>query len=129
MEKQGEATSTTERIKFMQSELQNYKYVIAADNMDMKIIHVSLFISRSQYESLKQELVSQEVELKSQISVLEKKAHESWVSARQAERKLEDMKQEAAQLRNRLTLRERNITGDDKGPNRKKTNIVSYPFK
>lgn len=47
--------------------------------------------------------------MKSQISMLEKKVHENWVTARQTERKLEDAKQEAAQLRNRLTLRERAI--------------------
>ncbi|XP_008197649.1 transport and Golgi organization protein 1 isoform X2 [Tribolium castaneum] len=85
-EKEGEASSTSERIKFMQEQLQNYK---------------------AQTESLKQEIMSQEIELKSQISVLEKKAHENWVSARQAERKLEEAKQEAAQLRHRLTLQER----------------------
>ncbi|XP_022900092.2 transport and Golgi organization protein 1 [Onthophagus taurus] len=95
-EKQGEATSSTERIRYIKEELQNYK---------------------SQNELLKQEIVSQEVELKSQISVLEKKAHESWLSARQAERRLEDAKQEAAQLRNRLTLKERSFT-EDKGQHR-----------
>ncbi|CAG9760629.1 unnamed protein product [Ceutorhynchus assimilis] len=86
--KEGEATSTTERIKYMQEELQNYK---------------------SQNESLKQEIINQEVELKSQISVLEKKSHENWVTNRQIERKLEEAKQEAALLRNRLTMRERAI--------------------
>lgn len=65
---------------------------------------------------MKQEIVSQEVQLKSQISVLEKKAHENWVLARQAERKLDDAKQEAAQLRNRLTMRERTLL-EDKGQN------------
>lgn len=30
VEKQGEATSTVERIKYMQEELQNYKYVLRA---------------------------------------------------------------------------------------------------
>lgn len=89
--KKGEATSTSERIKYLQSEVQNYK---------------------SQNETLKQEIVSQEVELKGQISVLEKKVHENWVSARQAERRLEELKQEAAQLRNRLTLRERALQED-----------------
>ncbi|KAF2885322.1 hypothetical protein ILUMI_20854 [Ignelater luminosus] len=96
IEKQGEATSTIERIKYMQEELQNYK---------------------AQNESLKQEIVAQEVQMKSQISVLEKKAHENWVAARQAERKLEDAKHEAAQLRNRITLRERNLN-DEKTQNR-----------
>lgn len=55
--------------------------------------------------------------MKSQISVLEKKAHESWLAARQAERRLEDAKQEAAQLRNRLTLKERSFI-EEKSQNR-----------
>ncbi|XP_050304420.1 transport and Golgi organization protein 1 isoform X6 [Anthonomus grandis grandis] len=84
--KEGEATSTTERLRYMQEELQNYK---------------------AQNESLKQEIMNQEVELKSQISMLEKKSHENWVANRQTERKLEEARQEAAQLRNRLTMRER----------------------
>ncbi|XP_066156022.1 transport and Golgi organization protein 1-like [Euwallacea fornicatus] len=86
--KEGEATSTTERIRYMQEELQNYK---------------------SQNENLKQEIINQEVELKSQISMLEKKNQENWVIQRQAERKLEEARHEAAILRNRLTLRERTL--------------------
>lgn len=61
---------------------------------------------------LKQEILSQEISLKSQISELEKKAHENWVNARQSERKLEDARHESAQLRNRLTFRQRNINED-----------------
>lgn len=67
---------------------------------------------------MKQEILSQEIALKSQISLLEKKGHENWVSARQSERKLEDARQEAAQLRNRLTFRQRNIN-DELIPNGK----------
>ncbi|KAG5867824.1 hypothetical protein JTB14_028229 [Gonioctena quinquepunctata] len=80
--KEGEATSTSERIRLMQEEIENLK-----------------------------------IDLKSQISILEKKVHENWVTARQSERKLEDARQEAAQLRNRLTLRERAIT-DERMQNR-----------
>ncbi|KAJ8918870.1 hypothetical protein NQ315_011162 [Exocentrus adspersus] len=86
--KEGEAASTTERIRYMQEEIDNYK---------------------AQNETLKQEIISQEIDLKSQISMLEKKVHENWVTTRQMERRLEDARQEAAQLRNRLTLRERAI--------------------
>lgn len=41
--------------------------------------------------------------------MLEKKNQENWVTNRQTERKLEEARQEAALLRNRLTLRERAI--------------------
>ncbi|XP_048518772.1 transport and Golgi organization protein 1 isoform X2 [Dendroctonus ponderosae] len=84
--KEGEATTTSQLSRHLQEELQNYK---------------------AQNDSLKQEIVSQEVALKSQISLLEKQAHERWVASRQAERKLEEARQEAALLRNRLTLTER----------------------
>ncbi|CAG9863590.1 unnamed protein product [Phyllotreta striolata] len=94
-DKEGEAASTTERIKLLTEEIENYK---------------------SQNESLKQEIVSQEIDLKSQISMLEKKVHENWVASRQLERKFEDSRQEAAQLRNRLT-RERAFI-EDRSQNR-----------
>lgn len=87
-----------------------------------RVLNSFLNFNRAQNESLKQEIVAQEVQMKSQISVLEKKAHENWVAARQAERKLDDAKHEAAQLRNRLTLRERNLN-DEKMLNRKLINI------
>lgn len=85
-----------------------------------------IIFRRAQNESLKQEIVAQEVELKSQITILEKKAHENWVAARQAERRMEDAKQEAAQLRNRLTLRERTVN-EEKGQNSKCT-LSSFTY-
>ncbi|XP_069704271.1 transport and Golgi organization protein 1-like isoform X2 [Periplaneta americana] len=93
LQKEGDATSTYERIKSLQEEIENYK---------------------SQNEMLKKEILDQERGLKCQIATLEKKAHENWVAARQAERKLEESKQEAGQLRNRLTIVEKNVTNVSK---------------
>lgn len=70
---------------------------------------------RSQIETLKKEIIDQERGLKNQIAGLEQKAHENWVAARQAERKLEESKQETALLRNRLTLIEKNSSSDVEG--------------
>ena len=89
---------------------------------------------RQQIEILKREIVDQEREYKSQIGALETKAHEHWVRispfpisiqftpqlyfnsikklqvvARQNERRLEELKAESGQLRNRLTLVEKNM--------------------
>ncbi|XP_063242317.1 transport and Golgi organization protein 1 [Bacillus rossius redtenbacheri] len=89
IQKDGDVTTTSERIRLLQEEVENYK---------------------SQVDTMKKEILDQERGLKSQISVLEKKAHENWVAARQAERRLEETKQEAGQLRNRLTIVEKNIT-------------------
>nr|XP_012149900.1 PREDICTED: transport and Golgi organization protein 1 isoform X1 [Megachile rotundata] len=92
LQQQGEVVSTVERIQTMQNEIQNYK---------------------QQIEMLKREILDQEREYKNQISVLETKAHEQWVLARQVERRLEESKVEAGQLRNRLTLIEKNINDAD----------------
>ncbi|XP_043512712.1 transport and Golgi organization protein 1 isoform X3 [Frieseomelitta varia] len=92
LQQQGEVVSTVERIQTMQNEIQNYK---------------------QQVEMLKREILDQEREYKNQISVLETKAHEQWVIARQVERRLEESKVEAGQLRNRLTLIEKNINDVD----------------
>ncbi|KOX80081.1 Transport and Golgi organization protein 1 [Melipona quadrifasciata] len=92
LQQQGEVVSTVERIQTMQNETQNYK---------------------QQVEMLKREILDQEREYKNQISLLETKAHEQWVIARQVERRLEESKVEAGQLRNRLTLIEKNINDVD----------------
>lgn len=55
-----------------------------------------------QVETLKKEIEEQERSYKSRLAVQEKRAHDSWVASRQLERRLEEAKQEAAQLRNRL---------------------------
>ncbi|XP_015185830.1 PREDICTED: transport and Golgi organization protein 1 isoform X2 [Polistes dominula] len=106
LQKQGEVTSTVERIQTMQNEIQGYK---------------------QQIEMLKREIVDQEREYKSQITILETKAHEQWVTARQNERRLEESKAEAGQLRNRLTLIEKNLSdadGDTKLHRRKRFSKV-----
>lgn len=58
--------------------------------------------------------------------MLEKKSHDNWMHARQAERRLDESKQEASQLRNRLTIVEKNLNNsamnqmaEDKIQNRK----------
>ncbi|XP_065332144.1 transport and Golgi organization protein 1 isoform X1 [Cloeon dipterum] len=66
-----------------------------------------IIIIGAQNETLKQEIIDQEKGLKGQIVTLEKKAHENWIAARQAERKLDESKQESSTLRNRLTMLEK----------------------
>ncbi|XP_063981912.1 transport and Golgi organization protein 1 isoform X2 [Diachasmimorpha longicaudata] len=89
LQQQGEVSTTVERLQTMHNEILSYK---------------------QQIESLKREILDQEKEYKAQITNLEAKAHEQWVLARQNERRLEESKSEAAQLRNRLTIIEKNLT-------------------
>ncbi|XP_015121893.1 transport and Golgi organization protein 1 isoform X2 [Diachasma alloeum] len=89
LQQQGEVSTTVERLQTMHNEILSYK---------------------QQNESLKKEILDQEREYKAQITSLEAKAHEQWVLARQNERRLEESKSEAAQLRNRLTIIEKNLT-------------------
>uniref|UniRef100_A0A0P6DBE0 Transport and Golgi organization protein n=1 Tax=Daphnia magna TaxID=35525 RepID=A0A0P6DBE0_9CRUS len=63
----------------------------------------SLTLYKSQVETLTKEIEEQERSYKSRLATQEKRAHENWVAARQLERRLEESKQESAQLRHRLT--------------------------
>jgi len=56
-----------------------------------------------QVETLTKEIEEQDRSYKSRLAAQEKRAHENWVTARQLERRLEEMKQEGTQLRQRLT--------------------------
>ncbi|XP_076314290.1 uncharacterized protein LOC143226776 isoform X2 [Tachypleus tridentatus] len=62
---------------------------------------------KAQLATMKQEMDETQRNSKNQIAAEEKKAHDNWLAARAAERKLEEAKQEAASLRQRLTLLER----------------------
>ncbi|PNF44126.1 hypothetical protein B7P43_G03185, partial [Cryptotermes secundus] len=91
--KDRDATSTYERINSFQREIENY---------------------RSQNETLKKEILDQERGLKYQIATLEIQAHENWVAARQAERKLEASELEASLLRNRLNIDDKIVINSSK---------------
>ncbi|XP_063704120.1 transport and Golgi organization protein 1-like isoform X2 [Culicoides brevitarsis] len=82
MQQQGETSTTVERVKSMQEEIQQLK---------------------SQNDSLKAEILAQDTANKAQIVALENKAHEAWLNARQSERKVEELRQESTILRRRLT--------------------------
>ncbi|XP_064489571.1 transport and Golgi organization protein 1-like [Ornithodoros turicata] len=62
---------------------------------------------KSQLSSLKQEMEISERNYKNQITDQEKRAHENWLAARAAERKLEEANKELASMRQRLTLLQR----------------------
>lgn len=61
------------------------------------------FLHRSQNDSLKAEILAQDTAYKVQTVALENKAHEAWLTARQSERKVEELRQESTILRRRLT--------------------------
>lgn len=82
MKQQGESTSTVERIKSLQQEIQTLK---------------------SQNDELRAEIEAQSAAHKAQLNATESRAHESWLSARQAERRFEEARAEAGALRRKLT--------------------------
>lgn len=53
-------------------------------------------------DTLKKEIDEQDRSYKTRLASQEKRAHENWVQCRQLERRLEESKQEAGQLRQRL---------------------------
>jgi len=60
--------------------------------------------TQGQLKIIKGELEDQERSLKASVAGQEKKAHENWVAARQAERKLTELQGEMSLLRNKLTM-------------------------
>ncbi|KAK0091464.1 hypothetical protein PV326_003202 [Microctonus aethiopoides] len=92
LHQQGEVATTAERLQTINNEILSYK---------------------QQIEILKREILDQEREYKNQITNLESKSHEQWVLSRQTERRLEEAKAEAGQLRNRLTLMEKNYSDNE----------------
>lgn len=82
MKQQGETTSTVERIRGLQTDIQDL---------------------RSQNDSLKAEIEAQQAAHKAQIAAAENRAHESWLAARQTQRRFEESMAEAGALRRKLT--------------------------
>merc|ERR1712130_813037 len=60
--------------------------------------------TQEQLKIIKSELEDQERSLKASVAGQEKKAHENWVAARQAERKLTELQGEMSLMRNKLTI-------------------------
>jgi len=84
-----------------------------ADTTAKKLIFVTeeLEATKSSMKKLKCELEEQEKSLKAAVALQEKKAHENWVAARQAERKLTDVQTEMSSMRNMLTVAESRASG------------------
>ncbi|XP_033636017.1 transport and Golgi organization protein 1 homolog isoform X3 [Asterias rubens] len=75
------------------------------ENADEKAATAEVEVTnyRTQIKDLKEELVKAERNYRNQVAAHEKKAHDSWMSVRNAERELQEAKREAANLRHRLT--------------------------
>ncbi|XP_055386288.1 transport and Golgi organization protein 1 isoform X2 [Condylostylus longicornis] len=82
LKQQGETTSTVEKIRALQDEIQSLK---------------------SQNDSLHAEIEAQAVAHKTQLATLENRAHETWLQSRQSERKYEEARSESTMLRRKLT--------------------------
>lgn len=79
---------------------------------------------------MKAEILAQDTAYKAQTVALENKAHEAWLTARQSERKVEELRQEATILRRRLTsIAELQPTSANNSMNSSKTCtfLTKYP--
>merc|ERR1712012_676928 len=72
----------------------------------LQIVNDELMTTREQLQTLKRDLEDQERSLKASVGDQEKKAHECWVAARQAERKVPELQSETSVLKSRLTIAE-----------------------
>jgi len=79
-----------------------------AESSARQLVSVSseLDTTKEQVRIIRTELEDQERSLKAAVATQEKKAHENWVAARQAERKLTEFQGELSILRNKLTVYE-----------------------
>merc|ERR1711915_1090238 len=77
-----------------------------AESTARQLISVTteLEATQEQLKLVKSELEDQERSLKASVASQEKKAHENWVAARQAERKLTELQGEMSLMRNKLTI-------------------------
>jgi len=77
-----------------------------AESTARQLISVTteLEATQEQLKIVKSELEDQERSLKASVASQEKKAHENWVAARQAERKLTELQGEMSLMRNKLTI-------------------------
>ncbi|TMW50016.1 hypothetical protein DOY81_004933 [Sarcophaga bullata] len=82
LKQQGETTTTVDRLTAMQEEIQSLK---------------------SQNDSLRAEIEAQVAAHKAQTGTLENRAHETWLAARQSDRRCEEARAEATALRRKLT--------------------------
>lgn len=86
---------------------QQKEEVASSASQHIALIEQENISYKNQLATLKQELEDTERNYKNKVATQEKKAHENWLAARLVERKLEEVKQESSQLRQRLTLLER----------------------
>jgi hypothetical protein len=91
-----------EKENLLQEELRLHKAMSLLKDLD----------ATSTYERINS--FQRETDLKYQIATLEKQAHENWVAARQAERKLEASELEASLLRNNLIIAEKTAINSSK---------------
>lgn len=82
MKQQGESTTTVDKIRSLQEDIQKLT---------------------SQNDALRAEIEAQSQAHKAQINAAEVRAHDSWLAAKQAERRLEEARSEASILRKKLT--------------------------
>ncbi|XP_073820842.1 transport and golgi organization 1 isoform X2 [Musca autumnalis] len=82
LQQQGETSTTVERLTAMQEEIQSLK---------------------SQNDALRAEIEAQVAAHKAQTGTLENRAHETWLAARQSDRRYEEARAEATALRRKLT--------------------------
>uniref|UniRef100_L7M4C5 SH3 domain-containing protein n=1 Tax=Rhipicephalus pulchellus TaxID=72859 RepID=L7M4C5_RHIPC len=87
-QRETEASTATQQLTLLERQCQSYK---------------------SQLSSLRQEMEISERNYKNQVADQEKRAHENWLAARAAERKLEEANRDRTALRQRLTLLEREM--------------------
>ncbi|KAM7228166.1 hypothetical protein CapIbe_020620 [Capra ibex] len=96
-----------EKLRKKQCEWMERENQLSAAEENLKLVSAEAHNYKQQTEHMREELQQQEFSFRHQISLLEKKAQDNWIKGRILEREMAEQSKEAAYLRHKLAIIEK----------------------
>ncbi|XP_070635865.1 transport and Golgi organization protein 1 homolog isoform X6 [Bos indicus] len=96
-----------EKLKKKRCEWMEKENQLSAAEGNLKLVSAEAHNYKQQIEQMQEELQQEEVSFRHQISLLEKKAQDNWIKGRILEREMAEQSKEAAYLRHKLAIIEK----------------------
>ncbi|XP_060261771.1 transport and Golgi organization protein 1 homolog [Ovis aries] len=96
-----------EKLRKKQCEWMERENQLSAAEENLKLVSAEAHSYKQQTEQMQEELQQQEFSFRHQISLLEKKAQDNWIKGRILEREMAEQSKEAAYLRHKLAITEK----------------------
>ncbi|XP_065776387.1 transport and Golgi organization protein 1 homolog isoform X3 [Muntiacus reevesi] len=96
-----------EKLKKKQSEWMKRENQLSTAEENLKLVSGEVHNYKQQIERMQEELQQEEFRFRHQISLLEKKAQDNWIKGRILEREMAEQSREAAYLRHKLAIIEK----------------------